>query len=60
VLFDRICRDNDITHRLTAPASPTITGKVGRCHATMRRDWLNHADPFVDLAAAQGSGSDTG
>jgi transposase InsO family protein len=27
VLFDRICRDNGITHRLTEPASPTTTGK---------------------------------
>jgi transposase InsO family protein len=53
VLFDRICRDNAITHRLTAPASPTTTGKVERFHGTMRREWLNHADPFADLAAAQ-------
>ena len=30
VLFDRICRDNAITHRLTQPASPTTTGKVER------------------------------
>ncbi len=28
VLFDRICRDNAITHRLTQPATPTTTGKV--------------------------------
>lgn len=30
VLFDRICRDNAITHRLTEPSSPTTTGKVER------------------------------
>jgi transposase InsO family protein len=28
VLFDKICRLNAIAHRLTAPASPTTTGKV--------------------------------
>ena len=28
VLFDKICRENGITHRLTAPASPTTTGKI--------------------------------
>jgi transposase InsO family protein len=37
VLFDRICRDNAIIHRLTAPRSPTTTGKVERFQcATMR------------------------
>jgi transposase InsO family protein len=28
VLFDRICRENGIRHLLTAPRSPTTTGKV--------------------------------
>ena len=28
VLFDRICRDNGIVHRLTQPATPTTTGKI--------------------------------
>jgi transposase InsO family protein len=27
VLFDKICRKNGITHRLTQPASPTTTGR---------------------------------
>ena len=27
VLFDKICRKNGITHRLTAPASPLLTGQ---------------------------------
>ncbi len=27
VLFDKICRKNGITHRLTAPASPPLTGQ---------------------------------
>jgi transposase InsO family protein len=35
VLFDRICRRNGITHRLTAPASPNQNGKV--CEDWARR-----------------------
>ena len=27
VLFDRVCRENGITHRLTQPRSPTTTGQ---------------------------------
>jgi transposase InsO family protein len=53
VLFDRICRDNGIVHRLTQPASPTTTGKVERFHQTLRRDLLNDHGPFTDLPAAQ-------
>ena len=45
VLFDRICRDNGITHRLTEPASPTTTGKVERFHQTFRREFLDCANP---------------
>jgi transposase InsO family protein len=41
VLFDKICRKNGITHRLTAPASPTTTGKVERFHQTLRREFLD-------------------
>ena len=36
VLFDRICRENGIRHLLTAPRSPTTTGKVERLHKTLR------------------------
>src|ERR671932_1075687 len=53
VLFDRICRDNGIAHRLTAPASPTTTGKVERFHLTLRRELLDEAGVFADVAAAQ-------
>lgn len=53
VLFDRICRDNAITHRLTQPASPTTTGKVERFHLTLRREFLDHVGPFPSLLAAQ-------
>lgn len=41
VLFDRICRDNGVTHILTAPRSPTTTGKIERWHKTLRREFLD-------------------
>jgi transposase InsO family protein len=53
VLFDRICRDNGITHRLTQPRHPTTTGKIERFHGSLRRELLADAVPFADLAAAQ-------
>jgi transposase InsO family protein len=53
VLFDRICRDNAIVHRLTQPRSPTTTGKVERFHQSLRRELLDDAGPFEDLAAFQ-------
>ena len=37
VVFDRICIDNGITQILTAPRSPTTTGKIERWHKTLRR-----------------------
>ena len=40
VLFDRICLNNGIKHRLTKPYSPTTTGKVERLHRTMRREFF--------------------
>jgi len=53
VLFDRICRDNGIIHRLTQPRRPTTTGKVERFHLSLRRELLDGAVPFADLGAAQ-------
>ena len=44
VLFDRICHDNGIKHILTAPYSPTTTGKVERFHRTVRDDFLSDHD----------------
>jgi hypothetical protein len=41
VLFDRICRENGIAHLLTAPRSPTTTGKVERFHKTVRAEFLD-------------------
>jgi transposase InsO family protein len=40
VLFDRICRENGISHRLTAPYSPTTTGKIERFHRALRTEFL--------------------
>jgi transposase InsO family protein len=53
VLFDRICRENGIAHRLTQPASPTTTGKVERFHQTLRRELLDDCGPFESLEEAQ-------
>ena len=53
VLFDKICRRNGIAHRLTAPSSPTTTGKVERFHQTLRRELLDEARPFTSLLEAQ-------
>jgi len=40
VLFDRICRENGISHRHTAVRSPTTTGKIERFHQSLRREFL--------------------
>jgi transposase InsO family protein len=53
VLFDKICRHNGITHRLTAPASPNQNGKVERFHGTFRPDFLDAAGPFTCVPEAQ-------
>ena len=52
VLFDKICRKNGITHRLTQPASPNQNGKVERFHGTFRPE-ISELGPFTSLAAAQ-------
>lgn len=52
VLFDRVCRENGITHRLTEPRSPTTTGKVERFHRTLRAEFRTDRI-FPDLATAQ-------
>jgi transposase InsO family protein len=52
VLFDRICRENGITHRLTQPRSPTTTGKIERFHRTLRAEFRTDR-VFKNLAAAQ-------
>lgn len=52
VLFDRLCRDNGINHLLTAPFSPTTTGKVERFHRTLRFEFLT-TRVFPSLEVAQ-------
>jgi transposase InsO family protein len=52
VLFDKICNDNGITHILTAPRSPTTTGKVERWHKSLRREFLD-GKVFASIADAQ-------
>jgi transposase InsO family protein len=44
VMFDRLCTDNGIRHLLTAPYSPTTTGKVERLHKTMRGEFFTPND----------------
>jgi transposase InsO family protein len=53
VLFERVCRENGITAKLTKPYSPTTTGKIERWHATLRRELLDASGPFTDLPSAQ-------
>ena len=52
VLFDKICRENGIVHRLTAPRSPTTTGKIERFHRTLRTELLS-GRLFATLEIAQ-------
>lgn len=54
VLFDRICHDNGIKHILTAPYSPTTTGKIERFHRTVRDEFLcDHDRVHATIAEAQ-------
>lgn len=52
VLFERICRENDIVQRFTRVASPTTTGKIERLHGTMR-EFLEDQRPFASIEAVQ-------
>jgi transposase InsO family protein len=52
VLFDRICRENGIEHLLTAPRSPTTTGKIERFHRSLRAEFDTRR-VFTSLRAAQ-------
>jgi transposase InsO family protein len=53
VLFERILRENGITHRLTGVRSPTTTGKVERFHQTLRKELLASLPPLPTLEVAQ-------
>jgi transposase InsO family protein len=52
VLFDRICHHNGVKHILTAPYSPTTTGKIERLHRTMRKEFFD-LGTFDTIEAAQ-------
>src|SRR5487761_2318666 len=52
VLFDKICRENGIEHLLTAPRSPTTTGKIERFHKTLRVEF-DTRQVFRNLKTAQ-------
>ena len=53
VLFDAICRQNGVEHLLTAPRSPTTTGKIERFHRSLRAEFLSNRKPFATLKHAQ-------
>ncbi|MDQ3659610.1 MAG: IS481 family transposase [Actinomycetota bacterium] len=54
VLFDRICLNNGIRHLLTAPYSPTTTGKIERLHKTIRKEFFTDKsfETIDDMQAA--------
>lgn len=54
VLFDRICRENGISHRHTGVRSPTTTGKIERFHQSLRKEFLvDRAFPSLEEAQAE-------
>jgi transposase InsO family protein len=52
VLFDRICRENGISHRHTGVRSPTTTGKIERFHQSLRKEFLQDRT-FTSVEATQ-------
>lgn len=54
VLFERCCRQNGIRHILTAPYSPTTTGKIERLHKTLRKEFFSDKsfESIDDMQAA--------
>jgi transposase InsO family protein len=54
VMFDKVCHDNGIRHLLTAPYSPTTTGKIERLHKTIRSEFLiEHDRKHASIEEAQ-------
>jgi transposase InsO family protein len=53
VLFDRVCAENGIRRPLTAPRSPTTTGKVERWHKTIRAELAEHDYRHATIADLQ-------
>ena len=52
VMFDRICREQGIAHRLTGVRQPTTTGKIERFHQSLRREFLS-GRVFASFEVAQ-------
>jgi transposase InsO family protein len=52
VLFDRVLRENGISHRHTAIRSPTTTGKIERFHQSLRKEFLD-GRTFTSQGGAQ-------
>lgn len=51
VMFERILRENGISHRHTGVRSPTTTGKIERFHQSLRREFLaDRAFPSLEEA----------
>jgi transposase InsO family protein len=53
VMFERVCRENGVSQRLTKRRSPTTTGKIERWHRTLREELLDQVAPFESFTAAQ-------
>src|ERR1019366_3638440 len=52
-LFDKICRENGISHRPTKIPFPTTPGKSERIHQTLQRELLDVGGPFASIKALQ-------
>jgi transposase InsO family protein len=52
-MFDRICRENGIIHRLTKPRSPTTTGKIERFHLSLETELLDECEPAETVVEGQ-------
>jgi hypothetical protein len=50
--WSRLCRENGISHRLTAVRAPTTTGKIERFHQSLRKEFLADRS-FRSMAVAQ-------
>ena len=50
-MFERICRENGVTQRLTKPRSAT-TGKIGRLYQILQHELLNVHVPFTSIEDA--------
>lgn len=48
MLFNRICRDNGITRRLTRPLTDHH-GKIERLHQAVQRELVDLRSPFTDI-----------